>query len=128
MTELAPLLGRLLPPLLLVVGALLLVRWWSRAAVPADQALRVVARSGLTRGAVVAIVAVGRRRFLLGASDSGVRLLHELEPSTDDEQLPSTARGTEPAPAPGPWTGLLNRMRDRTVRVAGQGTGHASRP
>lgn len=124
MAEPAALLARLLPAVALIVGSLLLLRRWSRHAAPASEALRIVARSGLTRNAVVAVVAVGTRRFLVGASDSGIRLLGELDPVVDDR---SHGTGTDPVATAGPRTGLLDRARDRTVRVAGHRAGHVVR-
>lgn len=123
MAEAFTVLARLLPPLLLIVGALLALRRWSGQASQPDQALRVVARTGLTRSAVVAIVAVGGRRFLLGASDAGVRLLRELEPADDPVEQIS---GKDPV-APQPRSGIVDRLRERTLRVTGEGSGHALR-
>jgi hypothetical protein len=70
----SPLLG------LLLIGALLatpmLLR---RARAKAPDGLRVVGRTALHKGAVVAVVAVGERRLLLGAGEKGVQLLTELD-------------------------------------------------
>lgn len=118
--ELLSTLWRLVPPIVLIVGALVAVQRWSRTAGTADGGLRVLARTGLTRSSVVAIVAVGHRRFLLGASEAGVRMLEELEPLHVDQP------GTEPTPSR-PRTGLVDRMRDRTVRVPVSRSGHALR-
>ena len=125
MGEVVTLLGRLLPPLLLIVGALVALRRWGRPASHTDRALRVVARTGLTRSAVIAIVAVGSRRFLLGASESGVRMLQELEPAPEEDgHVP--AGGTEPA-ATMLRSGLVDWLRERTLRVTGGGPRHAIR-
>jgi flagellar biogenesis protein FliO len=117
-------LGRLVVPLALTIGALLLLRRWIRPPSGTDEALRVVARAGLTRSAVIAIVAVGTRRFLLGASDSGVRMLQELEPAAIVEQVEPD--GTDPVERR-PWTGLVDWLRERTLRAAGEGPGHDAR-
>lgn len=44
--------------------------------------LRVAARAGLTRSALVAVIDVDGRRYLVGAAEEGVRLLAELGPAT----------------------------------------------
>lgn len=117
------LLGRLLPPLLLIVGAMLALRRWGRQPSHPDRALRVIARTGLTRSSVIAIVAVGSRRFLLGASEAGVRMLQELDPAGEDELLPG---GTDPA-ASLPRSGLVDWLRERTLRVTVGGPRHVVR-
>jgi flagellar biogenesis protein FliO len=71
-------------PLLLLVllGALValpLVLRRFKAAAP--DAVRVVGRTALHKSAVVAVVAVGDRRLLVGAGERGVALLAELDPA-----------------------------------------------
>jgi flagellar biogenesis protein FliO len=67
---------------LLLLGALvatpLVLR---RLKASAPDGLRVLGRTALHKGAVVAVVAVGERRLVLGAGEKGVQLLTEL--STD---------------------------------------------
>jgi flagellar biogenesis protein FliO len=121
-TDLLSVFGRLLVPLLLTVGALLVLRRWARPPSGSSQGLRVVARTGLTRSAVVAIVVVGRRQFLLGASDTGVHMLQELEPASAPEEV---SEGTDPVIAR-PRNGLVDWLRERTVRVSGEVPGHAA--
>ena len=74
------------PLLLLVVLALIaaipLALRRHRAAKP--DGLRVVSRTALSKSSVVAVVAVGRRRLLVGAGDQGVHLLAEV---TEDDHL-----------------------------------------
>ncbi|HSK97479.1 MAG TPA: flagellar biosynthetic protein FliO [Euzebyales bacterium] len=123
MGDLVSLLTRLVPPLLLVVGALLALRRWGRPPAVQGEVLRVIARTGLTRSAVVAVVAVGRRRFLLGASDSGVRMLRELEPAPEHD---TPNGGTDPA-VPLPRSGLVDWLRERTLRVSGGSPWHDGR-
>jgi flagellar biogenesis protein FliO len=84
----SPLLG------LLLLGALAatpLVLRRVRAAAP--DGLRVMGRTALHKSAVVAVVAVGERRLLLGAGERGVQLLTELDPATD---APGTSSYTDP--------------------------------
>jgi flagellar biogenesis protein FliO len=134
----------------LIVGALLLVRRWAQRGgrmsggpVP----IRVVARTGLTKGSVVAVLEADGRRFLIGAADQRITLLSELDPDIDDpivadanRQLsaaaasrssalpPALASALTPAterqaPTPDrPWIGLLDRLRMMTVRT------HVERP
>lgn len=144
-------LGRLVLSLGVIVGALLLVRHWAARGKRglgglSQSGLRVVSRTGLTRGSMVAVVETAGRLFLVGASDQGVRLLGELDGSTDDVDAAmaaqtgaAPARGTRqatarsvaaPFPTDGgttlaharPWTGLLDRIRAMTVRT------HVDRP
>lgn len=153
------LLGRLLPTLALLLGGLLLVRHLARRGGSGRPrgGVRVVARTGLTRGAVVAVVAAGRRRFLVGAGDSGVALLAELDAGDlesppdvagadaaagvdgRDSGLPHAlgvglppqamiaARATERRAHHRPWTGLVDRLRAMTVRTHLQGPVRAAR-
>lgn len=134
-------LGRLLPSLGVIVGALLLVRRWARRQAGPTSGMRVVSRTGVARGAVVAVVAIGSRRFLVGAGEHGVSLLSELDPD-DPGSEPSVAAvdgasrtatfpaATEPAAlhATGPRMGLVDRLRAMTVRTHLEGPFRASRP
>lgn len=45
--------------------------------------VRVVGRTALSKGAVVAVVAVGDRRLLVGAGERGVQLIAELDAEPD---------------------------------------------
>jgi len=77
------------PLLLLVVLALIaalpLVLRRHRAAKP--DGLRVLSRTALSKNSVVAVVAVGERRLLVGAGDQGVHLLTEVTGVEDDAAL-----------------------------------------
>jgi flagellar biogenesis protein FliO len=53
-------------------------------------AVRVVGRTALNKTAVVAVVAVGDRRILVGAGDRGVQLLTELDQAGDVVPDPTT--------------------------------------
>ena len=123
-------LARIIPTLVLIVGALLLVRRWAQrgGGLGANDGVKVLSRTGLTRGSVLAIVEVAGHRYLLGASDQGVRMLTELEA---DDTLGALAPPVAPramersaiaASAQGPWMGLVNRLQQMTVRS------HPSRP
>lgn len=135
----AEILGRLLPSLAVIVGALLLVRRWARRQGGATRGMRVVARTGVARGAIVAVVAVGSRRFLVGAGEHGVSLLTELDeddlggdpadgsPLSSDSPY-SAATDTAAARTAGPRMGLVDRLRAMTVRTHLEGPPRASRP
>ena len=130
MSEVAA-LARILPTLALIGGALLLVRRWAQRGgrVGSVDGVKILSRTGLTRGSVLAVVEVAGHRYLLGASDQGVRMLTELDPNA------MTALPVAPPAAPlppramdragivqGPWMGLVNRLQQMTVRS------HPSRP
>ena len=118
----------MVPALGLIIGALLLVRRWAaRGGSPGGgEGLRVVTRTGLTRGAMVAVVDVDGQRFLVGAGDHGVTLLGARErPSPFDPPVVRAEGGvfnavSEPAlrrPASDrPWMGLVSRLQRMTVR------------
>lgn len=134
----ADVLARMLPSLIVIVGALLLLRHWAQRGGrnTADAGVRVLTRAGVTKGAIVAVVAVGQRRLLVGASEHGVTLLTELP--ADGESCRSVAT-TDPVPTAGdgaddtdipvtldafPWTpdrprmAPIDRLRHLTVRQA----------
>jgi flagellar protein FliO/FliZ len=62
--------------------------------------LRVRSRQALSRGSSIAVVEVGSRVLLVGVSDTGVRLLTELDPfELDSVPTVLTAPTSEPIPA-----------------------------
>lgn len=100
----------------------------------------VAARHGIARNAVVAVIEVDGRRFLVGAGESQVSLLTELDPAAEVADEPATAPVTGAAPfarltaamaaaithrvphrtgppIAGPGIGLLDRLRAMTVRT-----------
>lgn len=101
-------LARMLPSLAVIVGALLLLRHWAQKGVRggATTSLRVVSRTGIAKGSVVAIVEVGERRLLVGAADQGVSLLAELDDvgvaADQTSPRPSTTVQTPSTPATDP--------------------------
>lgn len=119
-------LARLIPSLVVLVGALLAVRWWARrqgGVVSRD--VRVLSRTGLSRGAVLVTVQAGERRLLLGVTDHAVNLVTELpaDPAElDVTEFPDATDATGTAPGhggtQGPRMGLVDRLREMTVRSA----------
>lgn len=64
--------------------------------------IRVVGRTALNKSAVIAVVAVGDRRILVGAGERGVQLLTELDAATGTDLDTTTTTTTLPGPtAPG---------------------------
>ena len=127
----------------LVVAAPMLLR---RAQRGAGDGLRILARTAITKGSVVAVVTVDHRRMLIGAGDRGIQLLAELDvvapdgdPTTTTSDDGSTivhhasttgtdwtggpgadARTALASPADagiGPGIGLVDRLRAMTVRT-----------
>ena len=100
--------------LLVVLGLLaavpLLVR---RHKAASPDAVRVVGRTALSKSAVVAVLAVGERRLLVGAGERGVHLIAELDGSevagiAVDPAV--TATGTTPTTATTSTTEAFDRM------------------
>lgn len=130
-------LGRLLPSLVVLGGVLVALRWYlRRQGGTGRQLVRVLSRTGLSRGALVAVVEAGERRLLLGVTDHQINLLAELPldaefgefgvthdltgadvpdspAATDAAGFASALRGTH-----GPRMGIVDRLRDMTVRTA----------
>lgn len=125
-------LARLAPALALIVGALLLVRRWAqRGASSSGAGIKVLARTGLTRGAMVAVVEIGGSRYLVGASEHGVSLLSELPEDALSDAAHTTTTATacssapsaatdaprELAPRDRPRMGPIDRLRQMTIRT-----------
>ena len=120
---------RMLPTLAVIVGALLLLRYWAQkgrgtSATP----LRVVSRAGVGKGSVVAVVEVGGRRLLVGAADQGVSLLTELDEEPVDASATSAlqpaASDRPAAPAPNPSSSAAPATdRQRLLEQLRQGAG-----
>jgi flagellar biogenesis protein FliO len=157
----APEILRLSVSLVVLVGGLLVVRRWSRnggrpsrrLAGSTRTPIRVTGRAGITRHASVAVVEVGRQRFLIGAGEHGVNLLAELPAPADgtgaadtadtvdlsvqsspldEATLPDLAPTgdaghldtlTDPSASHSPRMGLVARLQRSTLRTA-----DASRP
>ncbi len=73
--------------------------------------MRVQGRHGLTRNALLAVVEIDGRRFLVGAGDGNVSLLTELDPASADEPA------DEPAATDGPRGLDLARIGTAVARA-----------
>lgn len=115
---------RLLPSLALIVGLLLLVRRWAQRSARSNGAgITVLARAGLTKGAMVAVVEINDRRYLVGASEHGVSLLSELDDGEETAEsligaLGATATTSEGHAAGASPAGLDNAELDLEAATA----------
>lgn len=107
--------GGILPALAVFVGGPILIWWLRRGRASGGAALRVVARTALTRGSVVAVVESQGRRLLVGATDHGISVLSELDASDGATIDTDGAEPARPVPA-GPRTSPLEAMRTMTLR------------
>lgn len=76
----------------LVVGAVFAMRWASNRGMAArgGPMMRVVARTGLTKSAIVAVLDVDGHQYLVGVSDENVRLLADLGAEGADRDTATT--------------------------------------
>ncbi|GBE23877.1 MAG TPA: hypothetical protein ENG98_01020 [Actinobacteria bacterium] len=122
-------LTRVLPALLLVIGAPAALLWWNRSGKSKQtRTLRITDRAGFGKSAWVAIVEVDAQRFLVGAGEQGVNLISLLEPvavleSRAESSSVETALVPRPAPVTnetneGPRNGLVRRLQLMTVRTS----------
>ena len=121
--------GGLVPSVLLIVVLLLIRRRVSGGARPRDTSrMRVVERTGVSRGASVAVVEIDQRRFLVGATEHGISLLSELQPTEVDVTAPARSATDVSTSGPKdelaglsetqrPWSGLVHRLQRMTVRT-----------
>lgn len=126
--SLVDVIWRLLPALTLVVGGLLLVRRMAlRQRGGVQRQMRVVARVGLSRAASVQVVQVGDQHYLVGATEQNVNLLAELpdhvveelsaSPSSILRSQDANLRDGDARMTPeSPWTGLVARLQEATLR------------
>lgn len=104
--------------LLLLLAALIAVPLLLRRLKAASpEGVRVVGRTALSKGAVVAVVAVGDRRLLVGAGERGVQLIAELDAEPVEPVVPS-ASTPRTSPATAVDLDVLLPMLDRTDAAA----------
>lgn len=76
---------------IVMVGGLLLAARANRSRGGPGSGIRVTGRHGLSKGAVVAVVQVDGRRFLVGAGDNQISMLTELDPAEEVESIEAGA-------------------------------------
>ncbi len=130
---------RLLVALVIIVGGLLLVRWWTLRGGGRTRGIDVVARAQVGRSSSLVVVDVAGCRFLVGAAEQSVNLIAELdaevelgaelakhvEESSGASDGSETSSGllarsfTSAAPKKGemPRIGVLAQLRRMTTRV-----------
>lgn len=127
MTEAVWTVLRVLVALAAVLGLVVILgrRFGARGA-SAGPDLAVLGRQALSRGAGVAVVAVGERRLLVGFGDQGVRLLTELDALPDalpdglPDALPDASADRLPDGDPAPsFDALVARHRAPARAAAG---------
>jgi len=107
-----------------VVITVPLVLWWyvrkQRGAMP--NRLRITDKAALGKNTWVAVIEVDEQRFLVGAGDSGVGLISELEALPEAVLAPATNAGEVPSNGltEQPRTGLIRRLQLMTLRGPAQ--------
>lgn len=112
-------LGRLLPALVLVVVVPLVLRHFlRRSRVLGGEALHVVSRAPMGRSASAVILEAGDRLFLVGVTETSIRLISELDPEYQIEQTENEHEpGTDSPLDESNWPRIgLERWREMTVR------------
>lgn len=121
-------LTSILPALMLVVGAPVLLWWWTRRnRMGTAHRLRISDKAALGRNTWVAVLEVDDKRLLVGAGESGVVLVSELDPLPPAENDPSAFGATDPlrpgnGPDQRPWMGLYRRLQQMTLRTSAHTT------
>ncbi|MCP3935852.1 MAG: hypothetical protein GY708_10825 [Actinomycetia bacterium] len=70
---------RLVVALVIIVGGLLFVRWWTLRGGGRARGIDVVARAQVGRSSSLVVVDVAGRRYLVGAAEQSVNLIAELD-------------------------------------------------
>lgn len=120
-----------LPALMLVIGGPIAVWWWTkRTRSGSTHRLRITDKAALGRNTWVAILEVDDKRFLVGAGESGVALVSDLDPLPAPPAADAAATGSAlESPRTGhderPGMGLYRRLQQMTLRTASR---HPERP
>lgn len=116
------LVGSYVPALVVVFGAPLGLWLWLRRGRTGRQQrrLHISDKVALGKNQWAAVLTVDERRFLIGAGESGLGLLSELEPVVaETAAITSGDMDTPPAPTHAheqPRMGLVERLQHMTVR------------
>lgn len=104
---------RLVIALVVIVGGLLLVRWWALRGGSRGRGIDVIARAQLGRSSSVVVVDVAGKRYLLGTAEQSVNLIAELDAGVDLGMELGRATGGDDGPPEGIGVsaGLLSRSR-----------------
>ncbi|MCP4309123.1 MAG: flagellar biosynthetic protein FliO [bacterium] len=111
-----------LPGLIIVIGAPLAIWWYMRRTRGSVAGrLKISEKAAMGKNVFVAVVEVDDKRFLIGAGESGVGLLSELEPLPEvveepAEEVADTTNGITEQPR----IGLVRRLQLMTVRGPAQ--------
>lgn len=110
-------------PSLLVIFGLAGGWWWLRRwQRGTGTGLRVVSRVALLRGATIAVVEMGGRAWLIGATERNIEVLAEIDEATLGTEAEPPVN---PISGSGPWTDLFNRALKATgIERPSTGPGH----
>ncbi len=117
------LVGSYLPALIVVFGAPLGLWLWLRRGRTGrhQRRLQISDKVALGKNQWAAVLTVDDRRFLIGAGESGLGLLSELEPVLATEAATTSSEDTDTSSTPAhaheqPRMGLVERLQHMTVR------------
>lgn len=116
------LISDVLPAFAIVFGAPVAIWWYMRRARGSSATrLRISDKAVLGKSIWVAVVEIDDKRFLVGAGDSGVGLISELEalPEVVEEPVEEQVQDMNGI-AEQPRTGLVRRLQLLTVRGPAQ--------
>ena len=124
------LLTDVLPGLVIVLGAPVAIWWYMRRTRGTSPGrLRISDKAALGKNVFVAVVEVDDKRYLVGAGESGVGLISELEALAEVAEEPADEPAQEPAAelagntngiTEQPRIGLVRRLQLLTVRSSAQ--------
>ena len=109
-------------PGLLVVIAAPLVLWWyvRRSRGTMTNRLRISDKAPLGKNTWVAVIEVDDKRFLVGAGETGVGLISELEALPEEELATDAGVPESNGSTEQPRIGLVRRLQLMTVRGPAQ--------
>ncbi len=111
----------ILPGFLVVIAAPLVLWWYVRKTRgTTSNRLRVSDKAALGKNTWVAVVEVDDKRFLVGAGETGVGLISELEALPEEEPATDAAPSDLNGSTEQPRIGLVRRLQLMTVRGPAQ--------